>query len=185
MDYTAFSHGQIQSKLWLCENLEPRLQDNLSLAIYGSWYNILGSMLLYRNPKKYKSITGIDIDQNAIDVANKITDAFVIDNGIVKNICQDVSLYQNHNHDVYISCSVEHFNDFKWYENIIDGKLICLQTIKVNDTNQLKDWDIKHQFNSLNNFTNFFNLKTLYFTGEKEFVYPSMSYTRYMIIGIK
>ena len=78
MDYTAFSHGQMQSKIWLCESLEKYIPEKSNIAILGSWYNLLGILLLTRNPNKYNFIIGIDIDKNAIDIANKLCERWMI-----------------------------------------------------------------------------------------------------------
>ena len=67
MNFDAFSHGQIQSKIWLCEELEPHTPIHANIRILGSWYNILAFMLLTRRPEYYyNSIEGIDIDPDAM-----------------------------------------------------------------------------------------------------------------------
>ena len=56
MDFLSFSHGQTQSKLWLCETIEPYLPKDAVVAILGCWYNTLGFMLLTRNQSMYQHI---------------------------------------------------------------------------------------------------------------------------------
>ena len=81
MDFLSFSHGQIQSKLWLCENLEPFLPNNSIIANLGSWYNVLGFMMLTRSQDKIQSILGIDIDPSATLIADKMNQAWMIGYG--------------------------------------------------------------------------------------------------------
>jgi hypothetical protein len=45
INFDSFSHGQVKSKIWLCENLERLLPDNAKVLTLGSWVNILGFMI--------------------------------------------------------------------------------------------------------------------------------------------
>ncbi len=58
MDPLSFSHGQTQSKLWLCETMEPHLPQNAVVAILGCWYNMLGFMLITRNKQLLSACLG-------------------------------------------------------------------------------------------------------------------------------
>ena len=74
MNYDSFSHGQIQSKVWLCEELEQYISEQQTVFILGGWHNILGFMLLTRRPDHYASVVNIDLDAYAVAVADKICD---------------------------------------------------------------------------------------------------------------
>ena len=78
MDLLSFSHGQTQSKLWLCETIEQYLPKDAVVAIVGCWYNMLGFMLLTRNKSMYQHILGIDIDSEAISVADRLCQGFML-----------------------------------------------------------------------------------------------------------
>lgn len=184
MDYTALSHGQIESKIWLCETLEPYIPQNANIAILGSWYNILGLMLYTRNPKKHKFITGIDIDQDATLLADKFCNSFLCE-GFGKNICLDVNLFDYQNVDVVINCSVEHIQNYNWFYNIPKDTLVCLQTIIVHDVKIIDDWNVINRFTSLDSFLDTFPLSHVYFKGTKDFNYSTLKYTRLMLIGKK
>lgn len=186
MDYTAFSHGQIQSKIWLCEHLEPHIPKDSNVAILGSWYNTLGTILLTRQPTHYHSIIGIDIDSSAVDVADKVCEAWQIQpNCKIQNFCADVNTYNLLGRNVVINTSVENIDKTNWFENIESNALVCLQTVNVTNEQVKKDWKILTYFNDLNNFISSFKFTSLLYTGEKEFVYTNLSYKRLMIIGIK
>lgn len=180
MNFDSFSHGQIVSKLWLCEELEPHIKTNSSVCILGGWHNVLGMLMLSRNEKKYKSITNVDIDADAINVADKITDKWRIDQ-TVSNVNADANSYQV-TQDVVINCSVEHFSSQDWFDNIPKGTLVCIQTCDVTDSGY--PWLIAMPNPDMETFLERFPLSEVLFTGEKDIVYPNFGYKRFMMIGI-
>ena len=106
-NYDAFSHGQILSKIWLCEQLESYVPQNTRAAILGSWYNILAFMMLTRKSELYQYILGIDIDPLVIDTADKICNAWHFDGPIVENITEDAGTVDYTEFNLVINCSVE------------------------------------------------------------------------------
>lgn len=185
IDFTAFSHGQILSKLWLCQNIEPFIKNNSDVAILGSWYNTLGFLLLARNNIEIRSITGIDIDPYAIDIANKINDVWMINNNKVKNIVEDINISQLSNYDVIINCSVEHTYHSVWFNNIKPNTLVCLQTCIVTDEKLLDSWKIVNPVYSLEEFKLKYPLTDLIFANELNIDYKDWGYKRLMLIGHK
>lgn len=184
MDYRAFSHGQIHSKIWLCENLEPYIPQNSRILILGSWYNLLGCMMLTRKPRSYTAITGVDRDQSAIDVANKICEPWMIaPTPYIQNVCADANIYDFNGYNVIINCSCEHIESEQWFNNITSGSLVCLQSSDVSAEN--KDWDILNPNPLLENFLTKFPLKNYFFKNEMIFNYQNFSFKRFMVIGIK
>lgn len=183
MNFDSFSHGQIKSKLWLCETLEPLLQSKSKIIILGSWYNILGFMLLVRNNDKLFDILGIDLDPNAIAIANKICNYWEIETNKMQNVIGDVNTSNFENADVIINCSVEHMKDTDWFHKIKSGKLVCLQSSDMTEKND--PWFIENPTASLKEFENKFQLSKIIFSGELSIKYEPWGYTRYMLIGIK
>jgi len=183
MNFDAFSHGQIKSKLWLCEKLEPLLAAKSKITILGSWYNVLGFMLLIRNNNKFFDIQGIDVNPEATFTANKILNYWEIENNKIQNISGDANHLSVNNSDVIINCSVEHMKNTDWFYNIEPGKLICLQSSNMTDEND--PWFIENPSTSLEEFENKFQLSETFFSGELSIKYEPWGYTRYMIIGIK
>lgn len=183
MDFTAFSHGQIQSKLWLCETIEPFLKRKADIAILGSWYNTLAFMLMIRRPKFYASIIGIDIDPSAVNIANKICDAWRFDDReIVTNIQKDVKDYDLSRHDAIISCSVEHMHP-GWFGQINKGQLVCLQSSDV--SSEMESWNIIDHTPDLDSFIQKYQMDEIFFAGEKAIEYDGWGYKRFMLIGIR
>ena len=119
MNFDAFSHGQIHSKLWLCEELERYTKVNSRIWILGSWYNLLAFMLHIRKPDYYSSIIGYDIDYHSKEVSDKLCNAWTIYNPIsVQNIIANANeLDWSNPPDIVINCSVEHFSDNTWFDS--------------------------------------------------------------------
>lgn len=184
MDYLAFAHGQTQSKVWLCETLEPLLPKRNTVAILGSWYNLLGFMMLTRKPNSYQSILGIDVDPNVKNIADKLCEGWMMcDTCIVKNITADVNnlFYQGYN--VVINCSVEHMNNNGWFENIMPGTLVCLQSSNIVEADST--WNIINPNRTIEELQNKYPLSHTLFLGEKDITYESWGYKRLMLIGVK
>jgi hypothetical protein len=187
MDFSAFSHGQIQSKLWLCQELEPFINNNSKIAIVGCWYNLLGFMLLTRRPNYYECIHGIDINHKSIDTANKLCDAWLIEpNCIIKNFCSDINEVNLNYYDVIISTSCEDIETTTWFNNLSSSKVICLQSTNLDNsiTNKFPDWDIKNPNYDLESFKKKFPVTKLNFADSKFFDYGELKYQRFMLIGI-
>lgn len=183
MNYDAFSHGQIKSKLWLCETLEPHLPILADVAILGSWYNVLGFMMLTRNQNRYSSITGIDVDSKAITIANKICNYWTMDNVKIRNLELDANSVVFDFCTVVINCSAEHMRSARWYENIPSGSLVCIQSSNVTEIND--PWFIQNPSHSISNFASKYPLTTTLFLDTLPIRYQSWGYDRYMVIGIK
>lgn len=184
IDYNAFSHGQIQSKIWLCEEIENFINKDSRVAILGSWYNILGFMMLVRKPKYYISIRGFDKDHIAVELANKMTEAWSIQpDCYLQNEHADVNRVDLNGYDVIINTSVEHMESQEWFHKAPGNALICIQSsnVVVSDEN----WDIKNPSANFKDFIDMFPLNTYMYKGHISFDYGPNSYSRFMIIGYK
>jgi len=184
MDFSAFSHGQIQSKLWLCQELEPYIKPNSIIAVLGCWYNLTGLMLCLRKNIHINSIKGIDKDPKAIELANDLCQSFMIQpNVLITNECQDVKDFNFNGYDVVINSSVEHMENNDWFDRINHNTLVCLQT-----SNRVTDdpvWDIKNPNPDFITFKNKFKLSSYHIEKTYHFQYSEYGYDRFMIIGKK
>lgn len=182
MDFTAFSHGQIQSKQWLCQTLEPYIRENSRILILGSWYNVLAFMLCNRNSKSYDSITGIDKDTQAIEIANKICESWMIyPTPYIRNIVADANNFDMNGYDVIINCSCEHMESNEWFSKIPKNAVVCLQSTDV--PKEKKGWDIVNPNPTLESFVSKYPLSNLFYKNEMIFDYHDLVYKRFMIIG--
>ena len=183
MDPLSFSHGQTQSKLWLCETMEPHLPQNAVVAILGCWYNMLGFMLITRNQHFYQHVLGVDIASEAITEADKLCEGYMLgSDSVIRNVCADANTYSLQGHNVIINCSTEHMTD-EWFDNIDPNALVCIQTTDVD--NQENPWFITNPTKTLDEFTSKYPLKDVLYSGSKFFEYPDVSYYRHMVIGRK
>lgn len=183
MDYTSFSHGQVLSKIWLCEQLESHVPVNTRAAILGSWYSVLAFMMLTRRSDLYQSISGIDRDHLATDIADKICNAWAFGDGAkVTNITNDASEYDYTEFNLIINCSVEHMPS-DWFNNIPEGTIICIQSSNVTDVTY--PWYVTNPNKTIDILKKKYPLSHILFSGEKEFNYDDWGYKRFMLIGYK
>jgi hypothetical protein len=184
MDFSAFSHGQMHSKIWLCEILEPYIKEQSKIAILGSWYNILGLMLNIRKPNYHNYIIGFDIDEDAIKIADSITESWrFYPKKILENIQADVNDIGLDYFDVIISTSVEHITENIWFDNIKSNTLVCIQSSTIGK--DIESFLVTNENKSLSDLKNKYPLSKIVYEGELDFDYPVNPYKRLMIIGYK
>lgn len=183
MNFDSFSHGQIQSKIWLCEQLEPFMKKGTNIAILGSWHNVLGFMLSVRMPEYYNNILGMDIDPESIRIANKITDTWKYGSHTIENRCEDANDLVYDNTDVIINCSAEHFICEDWFDKIPEGKLICIQSSDVTDAEH--PWFVTQPNPTIEDFVERYPLTQTLFLDTLRIQYSDSGYNRFMLIGIK
>lgn len=181
MDYTAFSHGQILSKNWLIDHVEYYLYDKINIIILGGWYNVLGFMLFTKFGDKINHITNLDIDKNAIEIANKITEAYVMESKVT-NVCANSNTLNNYDYDLVINCSPEHMNSDDWFTQIKPNKLVCLQSSNVTITEM--PWNCINPNYNLIYFQNHYPLQQVLYSSKLEIKYSDNGYERYMLIGV-
>ena len=195
MDFLSFSHGQIASKIWLCEELEKHCKQNDNIYILGGWHNILGFMLSVRKPNFFKKIHNIDMNSEFIKVADQICNAWIIElytgRSHIINTCADANEYELNNNsetDIVINCSVEHFNSNDWFNKLPSGTLVCIQSSDIKDKEIIESCDtfVQNQPNGdLAIFLNRFPVSEYLYVGTKTFEYPKFGYNRFMMIGRK
>lgn len=194
MDFLSFSHGQITSKIWLCEELEKYCKLNDNLYILGGWHNILGFMFSIRKPNFFKKIHNIDIDSEVIEIADKICDTWInqlYTNSHIINTCADSNEYElqlNNVTDIVINCSVEHFKTNDWFNKLPTNTLVCVQSSDIKDKDVIESvdtWQQNQPNSDLATFLNRFPVSEYLYVGTKTFEYPNYGYNRFMMIGRK
>lgn len=179
IDNDAFSSGQIGSKIWLCEELE-RLEWNSRMTyIYGGWVGVLGFLLLSRGKFNVTSIRSLDVDPSCEPVADALNENWVWQEWKFKAFTQDCNTFDPVYGDLVINTSTEHFTTKQWFDNIPPGTRVIFQG------NNMPHHDHHIHSATLEDFIKEYPLTESVFKGEKEFVYPTWSFKRYMVIGIK
>ena len=179
-DYTTtpFSHGQIESKLWLCKDLEKLDKKHYSnVYILGCWSGILGLVLYSRQQITFDQLTIVDLVKEHIDYAEQVLDVIRCQTKL-NCILGDSNYVQYDSDSLILNVSVDNMLGDDWYSNIPSGSTVVLQSRSgghddnINPVETLEDLD------------KFVMSRTL-FLNSLPFDYPIRSYKRHMKIGIK
>lgn len=188
--YESFYHGLVTSKIWLCSELEHAIyvkkMHNPALHILACWHNLLAFMLITRRPGYYGVIHGYDIDPEAIDVANRITDTWQHDYPKVYNQVLDINdtdFSSNGPESIFINCSVDQLDNNQWFDTISIGRMVCLQATDVHDASE--PWLVKQTTKNIDELKDRFKFSELLYEGTREVNYYNSKYNRFMLIGIK
>ncbi|MBC7743277.1 MAG: hypothetical protein H7061_13855 [Bdellovibrionaceae bacterium] len=184
----AWSQGQIQSKLWLCETLEKieSLPEKPVIWILGGWYGLLAFLLFSRDRIHPALICQFDIDEEANERAKRINNTWIA-NGIhkFKTFNSDVTKMNYFNNDygprpdIIINTACEHFST-QWAELIPKGILVIAQSTNMPHEQHL------HGADSLEQFVSQFKKQiTITEKTQLDFNYPKLVFSRYMILGSK
>lgn len=176
-----FSSGQVTSKLWLCEELERNFKQIDKLWIYGGWYGLTAFLLKSRGIVSIGEIKSFDIDPSCEPVADLINENWVWQKWQFKAFTADANRLNpgKEGVDAVINTSVEHFDSNDWWTNIPSGTLVALQS------NNMNHGDHSSVFENINQLIEQFPCSEINYAGEKEFVYPTWKFTRFMLIGTK
>jgi hypothetical protein len=175
----AFSNGQIDSKLWLCRELENIGWESKLTHIYGGWCGVLGFLLLSREQFKVNRIESYDLDPACESVADMINENWVFKEWKFKAHTADCNNIKSGNPDLIINTSSEHFESIDWFNNIPTGTRVIIQ-----GNNMPHDDHIIHS-TTLDSFVKQYPLSQIVYSGSLNFTYPDWQFTRYMVIGIK
>jgi hypothetical protein len=184
-DPTAFMSGQVGSKLWLCEKLEPMLAErydrNVIVWLLGGWYAMTSFLLQTRRRAPIAKVVSFDLDPEATKGAlifneaflhQGTFDAFVADVHVLHYDVEDAP-------DVVVNTSTEHMESDDWFHRIPDGTLCVFQS------NNMPHDDHVHECSTAQDLARQFPLKQTLFLGAKTFHYPEWGFTRFMHIGVK
>jgi len=128
----AFWSGQMKSKEWLINNLEPFVTKPSRIEIHGGWVGVLASMIFQSKiPARY--IASVDLDplcEHVATMMNKIEEQ----DGRFKAITGDMCTVPV-NGDVIINTSCEHITQDQyeiWLERMPKDSLLVLQSNNYN-----------------------------------------------------
>ena len=181
----AFSNGQIDSKIWLCESLEKLITSEQTVWIYGGWCGVLSFLLLSRNILPIKTIRSFDVDEKCEYISDRLLENWKFKNWKFKSITADCNKLDTSSRQygdppsLIINTSSEHFESKEWFDNIPFGTLVAIQS------NDMVNDDHFSNVNSVNELRELYPLSEIKMSGSKEFTYSTWKFTRYMIIGIK
>lgn len=171
----SFTEDLITSKEWLCRMLSKILKGKPVHTIYAlaSWYGNIG-LYLEEAGIDFKRLVCVETDQDKLEKTNDV----LID---LKNKGKLVLLHQDANDVVYdkpglvINTSCNETGPV--FLTKIPDNMLCVLQARNNVDNVLIDTD------DLEDFKEYFPLKKVYYSGQKELADPETEYSRYMIIG--
>ena len=170
----AFWRGQVSSKEWLIENLEPFVTELVRIDIHGGWVGVLASMIFQSSiPVRY--ICSVDLDPSCEPIAtmmNKIEEQDGKFRAITADMCA-VPVSGN----VVINTSCEHITQEQyelWLARLPKDSIVVLQSNDYAIPEHVRISKTLEQFKEQSHLNEVWSgsLKT-------------QMYTRWMIIGTK
>lgn len=172
----SFWKGQINSKVWLVENLELMVDAYpIDIIIHGGWNGVLAS-LLFNSRLLIRQIISLDIDPTCEEIARTINKRQEIE-GRFKAITADMTHYK-YDADIVINTSCEHITQEEynqWLTNVPSKSLIVLQSNNYTDLKEHVRCAV-----DINDFIEQSNIRPI-FSG----TFDTPKYQRFMIIGKK
>jgi len=173
----SFWKGQVNSKVWLAENLVGFVPVRpLNIVIYGGWNGVLASILFNSNIN-IQRITSVDIDPVCEDIANTVNRRY-LDQKKFSAITADMTTVTDESADVVINTSCEHITQAeydKWLNNQSNDATIVLQSNNYfNLDEHIRCSTDLEDFVRMSNINPYLR-KTL----------ETLKYDRYMLIGKK
>ncbi len=177
----SFAHGLVESKIWLCVELEKHVSQCDNIFLFGGWSGITGLLIHARQRIAFKHVINIDIRPQVVEEAKMVLDCLNCSGKLESNVgdCNEV-LVPKQVGNIVVNTSTENMSELLWFERIPAGTLVVLQgrTYYENDGCELSIKD-------LTEFEELFRLTTVIFKGSKQFDYSVNPYTRFMLIGFK
>lgn len=146
-DKDCFSRGQLQSKLWLVDELKKLDLDLGTVFLCAGWYGTL-AVMLFESGIKIDKIRSFDIDPTTVDIAEVFNKPWFTNQWSFKALINNIhdidyrehtwQYWSNANNrmsypitdipNTIINTSCEHIENFtEWYNKIPAGKLVVLQ----------------------------------------------------------
>lgn len=170
----AFWSGQIKSKEWLIDKIEPYVIGNVTIDINGGWVGVLASMLFQTYPN-IKHIRNIDIDSECKSISETMNKQEEISGKFTAVTADMCAIYSNA--DIIINTSCEHITQEQyesWLSSCCDkNSILVLQSNNYNIEEHIRISE------TLEDFISLCNLKTILWAGSLKLPL----YDRWMVIG--
>ena len=194
----ALSWGQLQSKLWLIEELVKLDRDLGTVMVLGGWYGTLAALIFQDGRLRFDKIRSIDLDPACAAIADTLNrDPYVKDGWRFKASTDDMlkleydanCSYTTHRADgspvalleeptTLINTSCDHIAPFEdWWSLIPAGKLVVLQ----NNNFLGADEDHVNTVETMDAFAAQSPMREVLFEGTLRLP----EYTRFMRIGLR
>lgn len=171
----SFWKGQINSKLWLIENIRPLIKYESTVDIHGGWNGVLAS-LIFQSDIPVSKIRSIDIDRDCLEIANTMNKLEQIQ-GKFTAVTSDMCVFKS-DADIIINTSFEHISQAQydlWLSNLPFDSLIVLQSNNYRISEHIRISENLEEFEKQSKIKNILFLEKLNLP----------LYDRFMIIGKK
>jgi hypothetical protein len=179
-DKDAFTHGPIDSKLWLCDTVK-RMKFNPvdNVIVLGSWSGTMPFLMYATSCVPVNKYILVDTDEEYQAQAKAICNAIEC-NGMLEIRIQDANTITYPDARNLVVCtSTDNIVGNEWFNRIPKDTAVVLQGRTGGHRDCVQPYATQDDFNRA------YPLTQEGFLGQREFVYPDHSYTRFMKIGIK
>lgn len=179
--FNPFSHGQVESKIWLCEEVEKISKEFDTIYILGAWAGVMAFILHVRRNIKFKKLVTIDSNEQSIPLITEVLDAIKCSGNLDIQLgdCNKLE-YSSLGNNLVINTSVENIVGSDWFTNIPPGTLVAVQSRTGGHIDNINPYE------SIKKLDTSFAMTVSKFSGSLSFAfYPVNPYNRYMKIGFK
>ena len=171
----SFTPDLVESKTWLCEKLAKGLKGKNAGTIYalGSWYGNIG-IFLEQAGVQFDKLVLVEPDEEALMRSKELLDP-LNDQGkliLIHQNAEDV-VYEKPGVVINTSCN----ETGPVFLTKLPDNMLCLLQARNNNENTLFPTEDEEDF------TDYFPLEKVYYTGKKQLEDPEVNYVRYMKIG--
>lgn len=188
----AFSHGQVKSKIWLAQSLQPWMEKNgldpqagnWAMHWYGSWVGIGPLVLLLNSRVKFKAVHLYDLEEKSLATSKKILDYWYCEQIAINTHCVDVSRAVMHRpqdeQHLFINTACEHILSNSWLIRIPEKSFVLLQSTDLELPEHInRPQDMNHFITKYSPLVDVLESATI------EISYPNKSFRRFMLFGRK
>lgn len=188
MDIDSFSDGQIQSKIWLCRELENAVEKfpedfdaPLRVSVLAGWSGMLPFLMFSRGKLNLEQVDLFDMNFVATATSRIINDSWKFRKKFFAHTVNiNTKDFNTVNSNLWVNTSVEHFDDDRWWNTIPPGSKVILQGNNMNHDEHVRKFHSPEDLKDM-----FAPWAEVYYLGGLDFEYDSLAFTRYMIIAKK
>jgi len=175
-----YSHGLIESKIWLAEKLETfKLTRFDNIYLLGGWAGLMGFILYIRGNVSFNKLYNIDINPSAVEQSKFVLDVIRCQTKLECLVCDALDVEYDKGNNLIINTSADNMDNNDWLSKIPQGSTVVIQSRTGNHS------DNYFPVKNLDHFNLLYNLDKAVYLGQKVFDYPQNSYIRFMKIGLK
>ena len=185
----AFSDGQVRSKLWLANSLNEwgrkyfTSNTTYTLNWYGSWVGLGPFLLLSLTDIKFSTVNLIELDDESLKTSRRILDYWICEGVQINTFNENMNHYlpqSTSENQLFVNTACEHVLEIDWIKRIPTGAKILLQSTDMTHTEHINSVSSLAEFKTQMN--PYFSVKEI---NQLDVSYPNMSFSRFMLFGVK